>query len=675
MVILISTIGIAQTNPTPPDQKFKKAETGGIPDQYIVVLNETRELKEDKEKGKKNSKTKTLAEDLSRKHSGKVIETYEYAIKGFLIQTTESAAKKLSADPSVDYVEQDQTIPLGTRVQLTNQDSDPNYHPWGLDRVDQTTLPLNNQYTYSSTGKNVNVYVIDSGINPNHVDFENRASLDADCSNGPCVSGGFDNYGHGTAVAGVIGGKIYGVAKEARIRSVKVYDCGNIDVFTNTNPFACSGSAGNLTSSNIQRGLNWVAAYHVKPAVVNFSLASTDSSVRQAIIGLSNLGVTVVASSGNVINNSSPSIAINDVASLSQPIVVGATDRFDNRASFSKYGPTLDVYAPGVDIPTTLTFKYAQTNTSTAIWSGTSFAAPHVTGLVAQYLQINKNATPLTIEKSIQERATLGVVINPGVNTPNRLIFSDFLDVVATNAASYAFPPLAAEAISTAFGPDLANTTQSATGSFNDMGSALDGIVLPTNIGGTYINVRDSLGVDRLAPLFFVSPTQVNYQIPQGTADGMAVFTVYSGTGSVAEGPLNIQQVGPGIFSATSDGRGVAAAYVTRVHNGVVTNEPISQYNSTTGNWDFVPINLGPAGDQVYLILFATGVRFRSNLSAVSTSFNTVNTGVLYAGPQGYFKGLDQINVLIPQSVSPGEVNVKLTVDGKISNIVKIYIQ
>ena len=155
----------------------------------------------------------------------------------------------------------------------------------------------------------------------------------------------------------------------------------------------------------------------------------------------------------------------------------------------------------------------------------------------------------------------------------------------------------------------------------------------------------------------------------------MAVFTVHSGSGSVSEGPLNIQPVGPGLFAANATGSGVAAAYITRVHNGVISDEPLSQYNSTTGNYDYVPINLGPPGDEVYLVLFATGVRQRSSLGAVTASFNSLNTGVAYAGAQGGFIGLDQINVLIPRTVDTGEVNVKVTADGNASNSVKIFIQ
>jgi uncharacterized protein (TIGR03437 family) len=656
LVLLTSfTVITAQPKPaeTKPEEKFKRVKGEKVPNQYIINFSATFE----------NKKIKTTAEDLVKKHSGKLIEIFQYASKGFSVELTEASAIELSKDPSVESVSENEVVALGTRVQIINTDPDPAYRPWNLDRIDQRNLPLNNIYTYSSTGQGVNVYLLDTGVNPNHVEFEGRAEMTADCRFSPCqLNTGFDNYGHGTAAAGVIGGKTYGVAKEAKIKSVKIADCGNLSIF--------AGQPCTTDTLIIRRAFEWVQVNQVKPAVVNLSWTS-GMQARSSIISVINSGVPVVIAAGN----QNTVVPFMDGASIPEAITVGASDRNDARASFSNYGSSVDFFAPGVDIPTTLTYKYTSTNTATVLTSGTSFAAPHVAGLAAQYLQINKNAISPTIASAISNNATTNVISNPGFSTTSSLIFSDFLDVVATNAASYAFPPLAPEAISTAFGPDLANTTQSATGSYSSIAPALEGITLPTNIGGTYINVKDSQGIDRLAPLFYVSPLQVNYQIPQGTANGMAIFTVHSGSGSISEGPLNIQQVGPGLFSATADGRGVAAAYITRVHNGIQSNEPIAQYNTATGNYDYVPINLAPSTDQVYLVLFATGVRQRSSLGAVTTSFNTLNSGVVYAGAQGYFIGLDQINVLIPPTVDTGVVNVKVIVDGQASNIVKINIQ
>lgn len=549
---------VAQPKPTEPksEEKFKRAKGEKVPNQYTVNFNSKFE----------KSKIKSTADDLVKKYSGKLIEVYQYASKGFLVQLPESSAIALSKDSSVESVSEDEVMALGTRVQAINVDPDPAYNPWNLDRIDQRNLPLNNIYTYSSTGKNVNVYVLDTGVNPNHVEFEGRASTTADCTFSPCqLNTGFDNFGHGTATAGVIGGKTYGVAKEANIKSVKIADCGNLSIV--------SGPQCTTSTSTIRRAFEWVQVNHIKPAVVNLSWTS-GTDARNSIIGVINSGVPVVIAAGN--NNTT--VQSSDGASIPEAITVGASDRNDIRASTSNYGPSIDFFAPGVDIPTSLTYKYTSTNTATVIISGTSFAAPHVSGLAAQYLQINKNAISSTIADSINLNATNNVVINPGFNTTSRLIFSDFLDVVATNAASYLLPPLAPEAISTAFGLDLANTTQSTTGSYSSIAPAPEGTILPTNIGGTYITVRDSQNVERLAPLFYVSPLQVNYQIPQGTANGMAVFTVHSGSGSVSEGPLNIQPVGPGLFAANATGSGVAAAYITRVHNGVISDEPLSQY-------------------------------------------------------------------------------------------------
>ncbi|HYE74736.1 MAG TPA: hypothetical protein VEF04_15460, partial [Blastocatellia bacterium] len=198
---------------------------------------------------------------------------------------------------------------------------------------------------------------------------------------------------------------------------------------------------------------------------------------------------------------------------------------------------------------------------------------------------------------------------------------------------------------------------------------------LPTTLGGTTVKVRDSLGVERLAPLFFVSPLQINYQIPAGTASGLATVTVTNADGIISTGTIQITSVQPGLFAANADGQGVAAAFVLRVKpDGSRSYEEIVLRDQTTNRFIARPIEMG--ADDLYLELYGTGVRHRSDLANVSVKIGGVDSTVLYAGAQGSFVGLDQINVRIPRELAGrGEVDLVLTVEGKIANVVKVYIR
>jgi len=237
----------------------------------------------------------------------------------------------------------------------------------------------------------------------------------------------------------------------------------------------------------------------------------------------------------------------------------------------------------------------------------------------------------------------------------------------ATNvsAASYSSTALASEAIATAFGSNLATATQAATD-----------IPLPTSLAGTSVRVQVGAGTERLAPLFFVSPTQVNYQIPAGTVADAATILITSGDGSAAIETKRIAAVAPGIFSANASGQGVAAAVALRVKSdGRQSYEPVAQFDPTQNKVVSVPIDLGPGTDQVFLILFGTGIRGRSDLSAVTASVGGTGSEVLFAGPQTGFVGLDQVNLRLPRSLAGrGEIDVALAVDGNAANIVKVNI-
>jgi uncharacterized protein (TIGR03437 family) len=250
--------------------------------------------------------------------------------------------------------------------------------------------------------------------------------------------------------------------------------------------------------------------------------------------------------------------------------------------------------------------------------------------------------------------------------------------LASVSAASFLSAELAPESIVAAFGQNLATTTQTASG-----------VPLPTELAGTTVKVRDSAGVthlagilnaasvERPAGLFFVAPTQVNYQIPPGTAPGPATVTITSGAGAVSAGTVNIANVAPGLFAANANGQGVAAAVVFRRRaDGSESFEPVAQFDQAQNRFVSLPIDLGPETDQVFLILYGVGFRFRSSLAATAVTLGGVNSEVLFAGATPGFVGLDQCNVRLPRSlVGRGEVDVVLTVDGKTANTVRIAIK
>ncbi len=323
----------------------------------------------------------------------------------------------------------------------------------------------------------------------------------------------------------------------------------------------------------------------------------------------------------------------------------------------------------------------ASLNPSSVIAGGAAFMLTvnglnFVNGSVVRWNDSNRattffSSTRLTADISAADIASAGTarvtVVNPapGGGTSNELTVTIANTVTSVSAASFLGAELATESIVSAFGPGLTTSTAIA-----------DTTPLPTTLAGTTVKVRDSAGVERLAPLFFVAPLQINYLMPPGTAAGTAAITVTSGNGTLSVGTMQIAPVAPGLFTANASGQGVPAAVVFRLKaNGAQSTEPVAQFDVATGRFVATPIELGPEGEQVFLILFGTGFRAVSSLNNVTARLGGTNAEVLFAGAQG-LAGLDQANLRIPRSLAGrGEVDVVITVDGKMANTVRINVK
>ena len=358
-----------------------------------------------------DSQVVATATNLTTTYGGSFSTTWSAALKGFRLHATEAEAIAMSQDSQVAFIVEDGAIAVGTPdaepIQLTlGQNPTHPYTLWGLDRIDQRYLPLNNQYAYVNNGLGVNAYVIDSGILTTHWEFQGRAFAIYDAVDREGT--GLDCNGHGSHVAGVIGGQTFGVAKNVRLLGVRVLNC-----------------LGTGTWSDVIDGVNFVTwhsgqpAQQGIPAVANMSLGgATHRAAEAAVRNSIRAGVTYVVAAGNWNSDA----AAYSPAAVGEAITVGATGRNDSRAEFSNYGPTLDLFAPGVGIPS----AWIGSDLMIATASGTSMAAPYVSGVVALYLQSNRTASPATVRSALVGNSTVGVVINPGQESPNRLLFTNY---------------------------------------------------------------------------------------------------------------------------------------------------------------------------------------------------------------------------------------------------------
>lgn len=352
-----------------------------IKNQYIVVLQAGSDL------------PAQAAAAIAKQHGGQVLFTYNRAIRGFAVRIPEQATSAfltaMQKNPQVSYVEEDTLMQTNTITQ-----SNP---VWGLDRIDQHNLPLSKSFNYNKTGSGVNAYIVDTGILASHQEFNGRVQTgySAIADN----NGTNDCNGHGTHVAGTVGGSTYGIAKNVGLVPVRVLDC-----------------AGSGAMSGVIAGLDWIIQNGRKSAVVNMSLGgSAYSTLDTAIDNLFNNGYVPVVAAGN----SNTDACTSSPARAGKAITVAATDSTDTRASYSNYGSCVDLFAPGSQI----TSAWIGSNSSAATASGTSMASPHVAGVVATMLENNSTATPQSITDQLLNQSTINLIQNP-MGSPNRLLYN-----------------------------------------------------------------------------------------------------------------------------------------------------------------------------------------------------------------------------------------------------------
>ncbi|MFC8848172.1 S8 family peptidase [Micromonospora sp. NPDC057141] len=358
-----------------------------VPSSYIVVLKDSAV---GGKAGTRATAVASSASSLAERFGGSVAQVYGAALNGFEVRLSEAAAKRLAAHPSVAWVEQNHEV----SIQTTQANP-----PWGLDRTDQAALPLSSSYNYTSAGTGVTAYVIDTGIKTTHNDFGGQAVDGYDAVDNALPAA--DCNGHGTHVAGTVGGTSYGVAKDVKLVAVRVLNC-----------------RGRGTNAGVIGGVNWVTSDHQagQPAVANMSLGGgANSSLDTAVANSIADGVTYAVAAGN----SNANACSSSPAAVPTAITVGATQSNDARASFSNYGTCLDIFAPGVDV---LSAWYSS-NTATNTISGTSMASPHVAGAAARVLSNNPTWTPAQVAAHLTSTATAGVVTSPGTGSPNRLLY------------------------------------------------------------------------------------------------------------------------------------------------------------------------------------------------------------------------------------------------------------
>ncbi|GAA3752406.1 hypothetical protein GCM10022225_41070 [Plantactinospora mayteni] len=577
VVVGVSTLAMIAAAALPAAAAPPEAPVRGVgspnavADSYIVVFKDTSVAR---------ANVSTTARGLIGKHGGKVGRTYSAALRGFEVSVSGQAARRIAADPSVAYVQQNQTF------QVTG--TQPNPPSWGLDRIDQRNLPLNSSYTYPNTASNVNAYVIDTGIRFSHSDFGGRAVSGFDAIDGGTAD---DCHGHGTHVAGTVAGTSYGVAKGPRVYGVRVLNC-----------------SGSGTTAQVVAGMDWVTANAVRPAVANMSLGGgADSAIDTAVNNSINAGITYVVAAGNGNSLGVRQDACNySPARVPNAITVGATQNNDAAASFSNFGTCVDILAPGVGI----TSAWSTSDTATNTISGTSMASPHVAGAAALVLSANPTWSPQQVRDYLVNNSTPNVVTNPGTGTPNRLLY--VVNDTPVNDFSVSVSPGAG---STTPGGSVSATVSTATTAGAAQSVTLSASGLPSGATATF------------------SPATV-------TSGGSSALTIAT-TGSTTPGtyPLTITGTGasatrstPYTLTVTGTSTGCTGSNTTDVaipdtNVNVVSGITLSGCNRNASNTSTVAVDIVHTyrGDLVIDLIAPDGSAYRLKNSSIFDSADNVN--------------------------------------------------
>ncbi|MGP3984180.1 S8 family peptidase [Streptomyces sp. KR80] len=407
----LSTAGAAGVAAAAP-ARMAPLYSGGteVPGEYIVVL------KGRDEGGPRTSAATALAGPVAtaRDAGGTVHQQYTAALRGFHAKLPDAAVDTLRRDPAVAFVQtnsihkqaretgQASQAPGGQAKAIKDPGTQPNPPSWGLDRIDQRKLPLDNTFKYPDDGAGVNVYVLDSGIRKTHVEFEGRAVGVYDAIKDG--NGTNDCLWHGTFVSSVVAGKSYGVAKKANIKAVRLIDCNNYS-----------------TTAQAVDGMNWTAKNAVKPAIVNMSWQSDNGiaipAVDTAAKGIIDAGLIAVFIAGNFGKGDCQNSPKDP-----QAITMGNSNKNDQRHTGqwpSSYGSCLTAFAPGTEV----NGARHDSDTATGWGTGTSFAAPTAAGVVAIALENNPNLTMARAKDLIINTSTKDVLTNVGSGSPNRLLY------------------------------------------------------------------------------------------------------------------------------------------------------------------------------------------------------------------------------------------------------------
>ena len=558
---------VSVPKPGPATSLGRSSSAGGadIASQYIVRFKNQRGL------------DNTVFDELLAGTA--LTNVWTNAMDGFVASLTTADVNRLDNDPDVVSVQPDEV------VQTTVDQISP---PWGLDRIDQQALPLNGGYSYTTSGVGVTAYIVDGGINTTHTDFSGRIArgsfVDFTPFNAvppnpllPIETADFEDCnGHGTHVAGIIGGTMHGVAKDVSLVPVKVFRCDRT-----------------TTVSNVITGLDWVIADHAVhpgPAVMNLSFGGVVSlALDTAVTNVIGAGVTVVVSAGN----DNADACLKSPGHVDAVITVAASDILDHAASFTNHGPCVDLFAPGVGILS----DWVGSPTAENVLNGTSMAAPHVAGVVARILEVTPNATPTAVWTTLNAGATVGALTVP-IGDPNILVYS-----APPTIPSPGFGPTPPGLPRSTFARALAGSVSlNWLPPFNDGRSAISGYTVSCSAPGQ-LTVTD--------------PAAVSPWIVSGLANGVQYSCTVMATNAIGDGAVS----------------GARTATPRTIPDALTPPTAIPAARKVTLAWT-PPANTGGAPIKGYIVSCSDGLTTKTRkapATALSVNLAGLTNGIEYS--------------------------------------------